>query len=419
MSVNTQVLFDRPQREIATLLRDRLAKCRKVRIVSGFATIDGFEAIFPSLRASNGKLQDLVVGAATYKAFELFDELLGSGVPASRLRVHLGHTRLSGARAAHPFHRYHPMLHSKVYMMDMGSGNSAVFIGSHNLTAFALHGLNGEAAVLLEGPSIAPEMQAASAHIDECVRQAVEYEPAMKDAYTWWTVQSLEGLRDKANDMPREGEGERTIVILGVRADEPLPKKDDIVYFEIPEGLGQVGSLNAEVHIYVFPKRPESPLVGLRTLQSATRSYWCTTLGIEKEQGGVELRADWRVVSDTDPRLEPAVKPFRPQAAPGMRQIRVKVHNEVRGQFEYLFPEPKRTWKPELSGEERVELPHADIERLKPLGLIPPMDRPWSLVRGLIPDQAEKLSRFQEAVQAASPSAGRFILFSLRRREKK
>lgn len=71
MPISSQVLFNRPQQEVATLLQDRLDRCQSVRIVSGFATVDGFEAIFPSLRAGVGKLQDLVVGAATYKVFEL------------------------------------------------------------------------------------------------------------------------------------------------------------------------------------------------------------------------------------------------------------------------------------------------------------------------------------------------------------
>jgi HKD family nuclease len=43
------------------------------------------------------------------------------------------------------------MLHSKVYIFELGGGASAAFVGSHNLTRFALYGLNGEASVLLEG----------------------------------------------------------------------------------------------------------------------------------------------------------------------------------------------------------------------------------------------------------------------------
>ncbi len=70
------------------------------------------------------------------------------GVPLDRIRVHLGHTRESGTKK-HPFVRHHPMLHSKIYYMEMPNDEACAFIGSHNVTSFALRGLNGEAAVML------------------------------------------------------------------------------------------------------------------------------------------------------------------------------------------------------------------------------------------------------------------------------
>ena len=42
------------------------------------------------------------------------------------------------------------MLHSKVYLLDMGDDNACAFVGSHNLTGFSLLGLNGEAGILIE-----------------------------------------------------------------------------------------------------------------------------------------------------------------------------------------------------------------------------------------------------------------------------
>ena len=81
-----------------------------------------------------------------------------------------------------PFARYHPMLHSKVYYMELPGGNACAFIGSHNVTAFALTGLNGEAAVLLEGPMVSPEFDKVRQHIDTARSQSVAYTPAMKEA---------------------------------------------------------------------------------------------------------------------------------------------------------------------------------------------------------------------------------------------
>ncbi|MGB2820628.1 MAG: hypothetical protein WBF17_06575 [Phycisphaerae bacterium] len=37
--------------------------------------------------------------------------------------------------------------------MEAPDGTASAFVGSHNMTGFALGGMNGEASVLLEGPS--------------------------------------------------------------------------------------------------------------------------------------------------------------------------------------------------------------------------------------------------------------------------
>ena len=148
MPVNSTVLFGTPHTAIASLIRARIDASISTRVVTGFATLGGLAAIETPIRANPNKLKTLVVGAATYPAFQALDELIVAGVSQSNLRVHLGHTSFTGGRR-HPFVRYHPMLHSKIYYMDMPGDAACVFVGSHNLTSFALGGLNGEASVLL------------------------------------------------------------------------------------------------------------------------------------------------------------------------------------------------------------------------------------------------------------------------------
>jgi hypothetical protein len=418
MPVVTHMLFARPQQEITSLLRSRMNRCQSIRIVSGFATIEGVDALFGSSGINLTKLDCLVVGAGTYRAFEAFDQLRDSGVPPDRLWVHLGHTRATGETDKHTFYRYHPMLHSNVYLMEMNDGSLSVFVGSHNLTGFALHGLNGEAGVLVEGPPGAPELNLVRSHIQECVAQSVQYAPDIKDALSWWSLQFIEGLRDKANDAPRDGKSVRTIVILAVRADNPLPEKDDLIYFEIPSAFGRIESLRAEVHLYVFSGRPSSPGEGLRSLSSARQSLWCTTHGLKVEQGGVELLADWQVISRNDPRLERTKRPFRPTPSPGMQQVRVKVRNQVFRAYQYLFHSAKASWRPLYSAEETVRAPDEVRGRLESLKLIPPEDKEWQLVRGLEPAEPSGWSEnYKKALQESSPESGGFILVSPRRIE--
>ena len=93
MPVKVQVLFDRPQREIASLLRDRLNRCTTASLVAGFANVEGIEAIAAPIRRHPSKLAHLVVGAGTYRAYQALDDLVAAGVQLDRLYVHLGSTK--------------------------------------------------------------------------------------------------------------------------------------------------------------------------------------------------------------------------------------------------------------------------------------------------------------------------------------
>jgi hypothetical protein len=311
------------------------------------------------------------------------------------------------------------MLHSKVYFLDMGDGGACAFVGSHNLTGFALLGLNGEAGILIEGPSNSPEFTVIRNHIDESVAQSVPYLPGMKEAYSWWSTQFIDGLRAKFNDQPREDEGKRTIVILAVQVAGALPRAGEIIYFEIPEALGRIQSFQAEVHIYLFANRPGTPFEGLARLNDATASLWCQVLGLEDEQGGVELRADWYFDNRINPVLKRVTPPFRPRTSPGMQQVRVKVWDKVFARFEYLFESKKKTWQP-IFGEEpesTLRLPPDQQQFLRSLNLIPPEENDWFLVRGFNQGEPTGTAAYNEALRASAPESGAFILFSLRRRK--
>jgi HKD family nuclease len=416
MSVSTTVLFDQPQNEIATRIRAKLAQCRHASIVVGFATVEGVKAITEPLKTHPGKLSKIVVGAATYRAFDALDYLASFGIPVSQFFVHLGHSRQTGKAAKHPFYRYHPMLHSKVYYFDMGDGTACAFIGSHNMTGFALLGLNGEASVQLEGDVKSPQFSSIRAHIDESVAQAVPYDPALKEAYSWWTSEYLEGLKQKANDIPRDGESKRTIVIIAEADQNSYPKDGDKIYFEIPEALGKLGTMNAEVHIHLFAKLPPTPADALLNLQGAFASLWCTVVGLEDDQGGAELDADWEIGSRRSPRLSRTSRPFRPHPSPSMQQVRIETRNQVYGKFEYLFESAKKNWEPVFNEERALKLSGQDLEMVEELELVPPEHLDWFAVTGFKATDGKTSKEYKEALRESSPMSGSFVLMSLRRR---
>jgi len=145
------------------------------------------------------------------------------------------------------------MLHSKIYFMELPDSKACAFIGSHNATTFALNGLNGEAAIMLEGPSNSPEFEKVREHINTSRDQAVLYSPDLKEAFAWWMREYLDGMKAEIG-IPSDWTAVRTILLFANAASGERPKTGDHLYFEIPEGIEQIESLKTEA-IYSFLKR--------------------------------------------------------------------------------------------------------------------------------------------------------------------
>jgi HKD family nuclease len=358
MTLKTTVLFDVPQQDISSILLKAIRDCQKMSMVTGFLTVEGAKVLLPALHSSPSKLKTLVVGAGTYRGFEALDELLSNGVSRDCLHIHLGYTRpTTSAKAKHSFYRYHPMLHSKVSLFEMANGETVAFVGSHNITGFALLGLNGEASVMLEGKTTDPEIQKIKRHISISQSQSVLYEPSKKEAYAWWTKQFLDGLTSKASlDIPKDFESQKTIVFLGAQSEGNALKKGDVIYFEIPANLKQIRALQSEVHIYILDSVPSSPMSALSSIKYVRRGFSCKVAGVEVEEGGLELQADWYIPDRFNPKLSPTPKPFRPKTSATMQQVRVTVKDEIKYSYEYFFDNTRETWKPviEITNEPSI-----------------------------------------------------------------
>ena len=213
MSVTVCLLHDRPQAEIATMISINLAKCKEAQIVTGFATPDGLKALQATREAK--KITRLIIGSATFKAFEALDKLIAADMPPTAARVHLGHDRgIRGRGRGKSFGPFRPMLHSKIYLFEHSDGTSTAFVGSHNLTGFALRGLNGEAGVLLEGQTSESVFNEVRAHIKESYNQATVYDKTMKEAYAKWYASDFSRLSLEIGNIPRDIERTKTVVLL-------------------------------------------------------------------------------------------------------------------------------------------------------------------------------------------------------------
>jgi HKD family nuclease len=323
MYLTPSVLFGRPQSEIASTIKDRMTQSTSVSIVTGFATKRGLDAIVGPIRSQPNKLKNLILGASTYGGFEAMDSLLATGVPRGRLYVHLGHTAATGGKK-NPFARYHPMLHSKVYYMELPEERACAFIGSHNTTNYAMTGQNGEAAVLLEGLASSPEFEKVRQHIELARLQSVIYTSDMKEAYAWWTREFIEGLKSEIG-VSTDWTAVRTILLFASVAGPDRPKKGEHIYFEIPAGIEQIESLKTETHLFLFDTLPASPSIALDLASAAPARYNCITLGADNKQGNKEVVAQWRVEGPRPVLTRVPNGTYRPNPPAGMQQVRAEI----------------------------------------------------------------------------------------------
>lgn len=420
MSVSTEVLFGRPQQEIASMISDRMSRASAVSIVAGFATRGGLQALSGPLKIRPGALSTLVVGAATYPAFETMDDLLAMGVDPLSLFVPLGHTAPSGTYK-NPFRRFHPMLHSKVYHMQLADGRDCAFIGSHNITAFALTGLNGEASIYIEGESDSAEFAAVREHITSARTQAVPYMPTMKEAYAWWYREFLEGVKAEVR-LPKEWQVVRTILVFAEAPKGTILKAGDQIYFEIPSGIEEIESLRTETHLFLFETLPADPTDALGDLSAAFAAYRCKTRGAENKQGNLEVTADWRIQGGSRTTIQSVPSgQLRPGTQGGWQQVRAEVDSTSLEPLDYLFDRDRRAWDPKFDRAHRLHPGTEvgdDLIRHEALPGTSAKDG-WQLVTGLEPRTSGYGERDASALRLASPESGAFVLVSLRRRKKR
>ena len=443
MAVTATVLFDRPQIEIASTILDCMARCSSASIVTGFATPGGLEAISEPVGLRPALLNALIIGAANYRAFEALDDLISAGVPVNRLFVHLGHSASTGWPNK-PFRKFHPMLHSKVYYFEFPDSTAAAFVGSHNLTHFALEGLNGEASIRLDGLRSDTEFEQIRRHIAIAQSQAVAYAPAMKEAYAWWFREYFDGLKAEAG-LPADWQTFRTILIFAEEITGQRPKAGEHLYFEIPAGIEQVTALQAEVHLFLFSALPATSDEALAKASSAVARYKARIEGAENRQGNREVVANWQVDLVPKPRLSRVTSGvLRPAPRGRMQQVRAEFEGTTIESYDYRFERERLDWEPVLSPSEAVSATRKPTDLPVPMGaqtaLLPLTERhgepskprrasdrqdaeravdAWSLVSELRSRSGPAFEKDRASLDLARPESGAFILVSVQRRKRK
>src|SRR5580704_226476 len=99
-----------------------------------------------------------------------------------------------------------------------------------------------------------------------------------------------------------------------------------------------------------------------------------------------------------------------------MQQVRVQVHNNVFGDFEYLFDTGRTAWMPIFDTEDALTVPEAYRPVLANLMIREDME--WYRVRGLQATSGTSSSDYEVTLKESAPESGSFILMSLRRRRR-
>ena len=413
MSIKATVLFDSPHQEVATLIGRKLACSIDTRILAGFATPSGVETIIGDLLASlkvhRDAIHTIVIGYGTHEAYAALDRLIDAGLPEDRMFVHLGRTKPVLGSGKPGFEHYHPMLHSKIYYMEHVDGSASAFVGSHNLTGFAMRGNNGEAAVLLEGNRNSPEFEKIRRHIETAQAESQPYVKKRKPEYAWWTLDFLHGLAKMADDADHDWEAKTTLIILCERKSGEGLAESHRLYFELPRFARAHWLFSCNVHVFIFADLPSTPGEALRraTCRENVASRWCQIEGLQRDQGGIALAAEWCVVNPHHPVLEQVKNVHHPKLVPEMQQFQARVCKDIRARYEYLFKEPALDLKPVFDGAKAPP-------DLRDGGTV---SNGWSLVRDLKPvEPDDETEAYHRALRQLNPKSGSYILLSQRRR---
>lgn len=401
MAVEVTFLYSRPQHEIASLIRDNLARCRFAKIVSGFVTPDGVKALQASPAA--GRIRRFVVGGASVKGFDALDDLIDAGLSPQSVRVHLGRSRHTRKNS---FARLRPMLHSKIYLFEMPNGTAVAIVGSHNMTKFGLRGLNGEAGILLAGPSSASVFVEIREHIEESFRQAVWYDRSLKRDYALW-------LKDYAQTDPagvqRDYETKATVLLLERVPEDTGPSVGESIYFELDQKLSEISTIGTGVHLFLFDPMPHTPSEALAGSAGCSVAWVGAVEAIDSGAGSVEVEADWYIDRSDVPELTRSRRRLRPELVPGKQQVRARINGTLGTHFQYFVERPADRRVDPILGSDIL---HDNEEQVA-----------WSLVTGLQESEAKdepRRDRLQARlidVEEVSPGSGSFVRVSQWRRE--
>ena len=224
----------RRSKKLSDEIRKVLPTTNDVKIISGFLSRDGFYNVFGptdrEIRDNGKKIEYIVVGRLTVECAKIFDELYSLPEYKDKLFVNLGLGRLNKKGTA--INRFLPMIHSKIIALNPTSDTNTFYIGSANLTHFAIDDFNAEAGIILNDLAESERNEIAR-YMDNLknLGSTVPYDPSLKESLNFLSNLSRDSLEKDFENL------DPCLLVLSLNPTGYKPKKGDVLFADLPKHL--------------------------------------------------------------------------------------------------------------------------------------------------------------------------------------
>lgn len=234
MDISTFLTQGRRAKKLSETIKKALPSTSRIKIVSGYLSKRGFTQVFGSdqefIKENSKKMEYIIVGRLTLECAEIFDELYYLPEYKDKLFVNLGIGRLNKSRTA--ITRFIPMVHSKIIALNPTEDDNLFYIGSANITHFALEDLNAEAGIILENLDESQRNEI-SKYMDnlKTMKSTIPYNPSLKDSLI-----DLSNLSADPTEKDLESI-ETSLLVLCLNPMQFIPKPKDVLFADLPRHL--------------------------------------------------------------------------------------------------------------------------------------------------------------------------------------
>ena len=262
-------------------LKADVERARSLDVSVGFLSSEGLEFLVGLLGRRRDLVYRVVVGHAKLEVLRKLQEVIRSGrLSGGRIRLHLGLVRTQASKRIHE----KPMMHAKLFYLEMDDGYDILYVGSYNLTKAALHDENYEAGVRIRANRDSDFMVRARSYINRIWSEAVAYNPDKAELYAWMFNLGVKDLIDQRiaeKIYEKLGIQHSPTIILAALDPDRIPLSEgDIIDVDVRSPRLKAGERRGkELHVYLVDSAADLSPILQNVVQRAYRLLVCRITG--------------------------------------------------------------------------------------------------------------------------------------------